>query len=74
MTGLPSLRDEAGDDGVEGALARRDLVGWPGSSLKPEPRFCRLMPVPGTTTPEPKPMKFDWIIDTIMPLASAAAR
>jgi hypothetical protein len=32
------------------------------------------MPVPGTTTPEPNPMKFDWIIETIMPCSSAALR
>ncbi|MCY1251787.1 hypothetical protein D9M72_656150 [compost metagenome] len=34
------------------ATALADL----GSIEKPTPRFCRLMPVPGTTTPEPKPM------------------
>jgi hypothetical protein len=56
-----------------GRLRGPTWFGWPGESTKPEPRFCRLMP-PGTTTPEPKPLKFDWIIDTIMPLASAAAR
>jgi hypothetical protein len=32
------------------------------------------MPVPGTTTPEPKPEKFDWMYDTIMPDSSAAVR
>jgi hypothetical protein len=35
---------------------RADLAGMTGLVVKPWPRFCRLMPVPGTTTPEPKPM------------------
>ena len=39
-----------------GRLRGPTSFGCPGSSVKPAPRFCRLMPVPGTTTPEPKPM------------------
>ena len=33
------------------------------------PRLWRLMPVLGSTSPEPKPEAFDWISDTPMPLA-----
>ncbi len=29
--------------------------GCPSSRLKPRPRFCRAIPVPGTKTPEPNP-------------------
>ena len=56
---------ESRNEGVRRALARTDLVGVPGSSAKPWPRLCRLMPVPGTTTPEPKPMPLDWMKETI---------
>ena len=39
-----------------GRLPGATTLGLRGSRLKPLPRFCSEMPVPGTTTPEPKPM------------------
>ena len=40
-----------------GRLPPATTFGWPRSShVKPWPQFCRLTPVPGTTTPLPKPM------------------
>ena len=56
-----------------GRLPPPTWLGWPGCSVKPAARLCRLIPVPGTTTPEPQPTKLDWISDTIRPSASAAA-
>ncbi len=38
-----------------GRLPPSAKFGWPGVVTKPAPRFCSEMPVPGTTTPEPKP-------------------
>ncbi|MNV95743.1 hypothetical protein D3C71_1906730 [compost metagenome] len=49
-------------------------LGPSGSALKPKPRFCRLMPKLGSTTPEPKPAKLLWMKLTIMPLSSTAVR
>ena len=40
----------------KGRLPGPTWLGCPGLSEKPAPRFCSEMPVPGTTTPEPKPM------------------
>ena len=74
MTGAPFRVTNPGMMVWKGRFPGATWLGWPGVRTKPEPRFCRLMPVPGTTTPEPKPEKFDWIIDTIMPPASAAVR
>ena len=39
-----------------GRVPPATTLGWVSSSVKPWPRFCRLTPVPGTTTPLPKPM------------------
>lgn len=49
------LAEETGNDGVEGLLARLQAIHVVGSRLNSAPRFCKAMPVPGTTTPEPKP-------------------
>ncbi len=49
-------------------------LGCWGSVPKPWPRFCRLMPKLGSTTPEPKPEKLLWMKLTIMPFSSAAVR
>jgi hypothetical protein len=53
---LALLGQEGRDDRVERALAAFHHVGRLRIHREPTPRFCRLMPVPGTTTPEPKPM------------------
>ena len=40
----------------KGRLPGATTFGLPGFRLKPWPRFCRLRPQSGMTTPEPKPM------------------
>ena len=35
----------------KGRLPGASAFGWPGSRVKPSPRFCSAMPVPGTTMP-----------------------
>ena len=55
-SGAPSRVRKPGMIVWNGRLPPAISFGWPGTSEKPTPRFCRLMPVPGTTTPEPKPM------------------
>ena len=55
--GVPSaFIAKAGMMVCEGRLRGATSLAWPACVVKPWPRFCRLMPVPGTTTPEPKPM------------------
>ena len=51
---LPVLHEEAGDDGVVGALAPGQAVVAVLVQEKLAPRFCREMPVPGMATPAPK--------------------
>ena len=58
------------------------MIVWYGrrpGSTRPEtakhaPRFCRTMPVPGATTPEPKPWKRLWMNETAMRSPSTAHR
>ena len=54
-TGAPSFVMNPGMMVWNGRLPPPTSFGWPGSSVNPDPRFCRLIPVPGTTMPEPKP-------------------
>ena len=56
MTGCPSLVRKAGMMVWNGRLPGATRFGLPAFRLKPWPRFCRLMPKPGSTQPEPKPM------------------
>ncbi|MNT48888.1 hypothetical protein D3C72_1856980 [compost metagenome] len=56
MTGAPSRIRKPGMMVWKGRLPPATTLGWSGWVLKQCPRFCRLTPVPGTTTPEPKPM------------------
>ena len=56
MTGLPPRVRKPGMMVWNGRLPPSTTLADFGSIEKPTPRFCRLMPVPGTTTPEPKPM------------------
>lgn len=44
---------EAWDNRMERTLPPATKLACPGEAQKPWPRFCRLTPVPGTTTPEP---------------------
>ncbi|MNR33087.1 hypothetical protein D3C85_1507300 [compost metagenome] len=73
-SGAPSRIRKPGMMVWNGRLPGATWFGWPASRLKPQPRLCSAMPVPGTTTPDPKPLKFDWMYDTIIPLRSAAVR
>ena len=57
-----------------GRLPGATRFGLAATRLKPWPRFCIDTPQPGTTTPEPKPMKLLWMKLTIMPRSSAAVR
>ena len=56
ITACPSRVTNPGMIVWKGRLPGATSLGCPASSEKPAPRFWRLMPVPGTTTPEPKPM------------------
>ena len=42
-----------------GRLPGATQLGWPGSTRKPEPRFWKLTPLLGLTSPEPKPWKVE---------------
>ena len=57
-----------------GRLPGASSFGWPGSSVNSAPRFCRAKPVPGATSPLPKPWKMLWISDTMLPSRSIADR
>ncbi len=74
MSGCPLRVTKPGMIVWNGRLRGATTLAWSGRTLNPEPRFWRLMPVPGTTTPEPNPEKFDWMYDTIIPDSSAAVR
>ena len=52
----------------------RYSAGGPAARLKPRPRLCRLMPVVGSTSQDPKPEALDWIRLTASPVASAVHR
>ena len=56
ITGAPSLVRKPGMMVWYGRLSRPDLIGVPRRRDEAVPRFCSEIPVPGTTTPEPKPM------------------
>ena len=56
ICGLPSFVRKPGMMVWNGRLPGATMFGWPASVVKPWPRFCRLTPAPGTTTPLPKPM------------------
>ena len=56
MSASPARVANAGMMVCIGRLPGPTWFGCPGVSRKHAPRFCRLMPVSGTTTPEPKPM------------------
>ena len=49
------------------SLAGRRVVGRAGSAENIEPRLCRMTPVPGSRTCEPKEWNSDWISDTAVP-------
>ena len=54
-TGAPSLVMKPGMMVLSGRLRGPTRFGWPGVVTKQEARLLSAMPVPGTTTPEPKP-------------------
>ena len=56
ITGWPLRVRKPGMIVWNGRFLGPTRFGWPGFSTKPAPRFCSAMPVPGTTTPEPKPL------------------
>ena len=70
----PSRVAIAGHRVCGGRAPGRYSAGWPGTRLKPRPRLCRLMPVVGSTSHEPKPAALDWIRLTASPEASAVHR
>lgn len=74
MWGWPPRVTKAGMMLCMGRLPPATWLGWPGVVTKPMPRLCSAMPVPGTTTPEPKPLKLDWMNDTMRPSLSAVHR
>ena len=51
----PSRSRSAGASVCGGRRPGASSAGWPGSREKPRPRLCRLMPVVGSTSHEPKP-------------------
>ena len=55
-TGLPPFVKKPGIIVWYGRLPGAMQLREAGSRLKLQPRLCRATPVPGTTTPEPKPM------------------
>ena len=59
MTGCPWRVRKAGMMVWKGRLpgaTRLAVLAEAGSVLNPWPRFCKLMPKVGSTTPDPKPM------------------
>ena len=74
MTGFPSFVTNPGMIVWYGRLRGPTWFGGLSVATNEWPRVCSEIPVQGTTTPEPKPMKFDWISETIMPRSSAAVR
>ena len=56
ITAFPSLVTKPGMMVWNGRLPGPTWFGCPACRVKVVARFCRLTPVPGTTTPEPKPM------------------
>ena len=55
MTGSPLFVTKPGMMVLSGRFDGPTRFGWPGVVTKQEPRLLSAMPVPGTTTPEPKP-------------------
>ena len=70
-TGLPSFVRKPGMIVWYGRLPPRSAFSWASSNLKFSARSLKEMPVPGSTMPEPKPRKFDWMSDTMLPSPSA---
>ena len=70
----PSRVAIAGHSVCGGRAPGRYSAGWPGARLNPSPRLCRLMPVVGSTSHDPKPAALDWIRLTASPEASAVHR
>ena len=58
----------------KGRLPGTRAAGCDGSMLKCRPRFWSTTPVPGATTPEPKPLKRLWITLIRLPRASATTK
>ena len=70
----PSRVAIAGHSVCGGRRPGASSAGWPGCRQKPRPRLCRLIPVVGSTSHEPKPDALDWIRLTARPAASAVHR
>ena len=74
ISGCPCLNTKPGMMVWNGRLPGATTFGWPACVLKPQPRLCRAMPVPGTTRPGPKPLKFDWMNETMVPCRAVPCR
>ena len=61
---MPSLNTIAGISVWNGRLPGANWLGCPGSSEKPVPRLCSMMPVSPATTPDPKALKMLLMNDT----------
>ena len=64
----------AGTSVCSGRLCGPISLGWPGCSVKPEPRLCSVMPVSPATKPAPKLLKSDWMNEIDVAVPSAAVR
>ena len=70
----PSRVASAGTSVCGGRRPGVSSAGCPGAREKPSPRLCRLMPVVGSTSHEPKPEAFDWIRLTAQPAVVGRAQ
>ena len=49
-------------------------MGWPGSTRKPQPRFCSMTPLFGAESEEPKLKKRELMKETVLRALSTTVR